>query len=281
MSDTYISLTNWEKHQHYKDRHPGWIKLHYSLLASPGWVQGDGDQKALMCGLILLASRFDNHIPFLGPNFVLSSLQLRRKGVSSSSFLRRFLALESCGFIEIHGKMLDQRREENINLEEKKEPSCQNSGKTSSDEELNESLFPEEETPKANPPVVEESPTPKARSTAKPSHEAEKLAALLSGEIRRNAPDYRITPAKQRKWADVADRMLRLDHKSYDEIAGMIVWVQRDEFWRANVLSMQKLREKFDDLKIRRARESKPRASKANPGFEDHIAEILASEKIQ
>jgi hypothetical protein len=87
-----------------------------------------------------------------------------------------------------------------------------------------------------------------ASPKATPSHEAEKLAALLSGEIRKNAPDFRITPAQQRKWAVIAHLMLRRDRRSYDQIASVIHWCQADEFWRTNVLSMQKLRDKFDQL---------------------------------
>ena len=93
-----------------------------------------------------------------------------------------------------------------------------------------------------------------SKETASPKatdREAEKLAALLSGEIRKNAPDFRITPAQQRKWAAIADLMLRRDHRSYDEIASVIHWCQADEFWRSNVLSFGKLREKFDQLAMK------------------------------
>jgi hypothetical protein len=45
--------------------------------------------------------------------------------------------------------------------------------------------------------------------------------------------------------------MLRRDHRSYDEIAGIIRWCQADEFWRTNILSFDKLREKFDQLLLK------------------------------
>jgi hypothetical protein len=135
---------------------------------------------------------------------------------------------------------------------ERSKASCSN---LSSNEALVESHFPPEETatPEPTPPSVGRSSkaTPKAKATAKPSHEAEKLAALLAGEVRRNAPDFRITPGKQRSWTKTADRMLRLDHRSYDDVADMIRWVQADEFWHSNVLSMDKLREKFDQLLLK------------------------------
>ena len=86
-----------------------------------------------------------------------------------------------------------------------------------------------------------------------PSREANKLAELLKTEILRNKPDYRITQGQLRKWAQTADRMLRLDRRSEDQVAALIRWAQRDEFWMANVLSMDTLREKFDQLDLKRA----------------------------
>lgn len=94
--------------------------------------------------------------------------------------------------------------------------------------------------------------TSTSKRTAKPpSQEACRLATLLKSEILSNKPDYRITPAQVRKWEVAADRMLRLDKRMPEQIADLIRWVQRDEFWMANVLSMDTLREKFDQLELR------------------------------
>jgi len=84
-----------------------------------------------------------------------------------------------------------------------------------------------------------------------PSVEAERLAALLQGEILRNKPDFRITPAQLRNWAVTADRMMRLDSRTEESIAQLIQWVQMDSFWMSNILSMDKLREKFDQLAMK------------------------------
>ena len=89
------------------------------------------------------------------------------------------------------------------------------------------------------------------RKGTPPSQDACNLAALLKSEILRNKPDYRITPAQTRKWELTADRMLRIDGRTSEQIAELIRWVQRDEFWMANVLSMDTLREKFDQLTMK------------------------------
>jgi hypothetical protein len=45
--------------------------------------------------------------------------------------------------------------------------------------------------------------------------------------------------------------MLLLDGRTPDQIADLIRWAQHDEFWMANVLSMDTLREKFDQLSMK------------------------------
>jgi hypothetical protein len=84
-----------------------------------------------------------------------------------------------------------------------------------------------------------------------PSTAGLRLAQLLKTEILRNKPDYRITPAKEWNWALTADRMVGLDGRDPEAIANLIRWVQKDEFWMTNILSMDKLREKFDALELK------------------------------
>ena len=45
--------------------------------------------------------------------------------------------------------------------------------------------------------------------------------------------------------------MLRVDERTSEQIAELIQWVQNDEFWMANVLSMDTLRDKFEQLSMK------------------------------
>jgi len=90
------------------------------------------------------------------------------------------------------------------------------------------------------------------RAQTNPSQDAVKLAALLKTEILRNKPDYKVTSSQLRKWGVTAERMIRIDERDPEEIADVIRWAQRDEFWMANILSMDKLREKCDQLQLKR-----------------------------
>lgn len=55
-------IKNWREFQHYKDRNPPWIKLHWSILASEDWVSGDDRTRVLAIACLLLASRTDGEI---------------------------------------------------------------------------------------------------------------------------------------------------------------------------------------------------------------------------
>jgi hypothetical protein len=284
MSDTYISLTNWDKYQHYKDRNPGWIKLHISLVSSEGWVKGDAEQKNLIIALMVAAARFNNRIPAHADMLhrcCVTAASLTHDRRTIAAYAQRIRKLESCGFIEIHGKMLAQRREENINLEEKKEPLCSNSENPSSNEVISESLFQSEATPKPTPPGVGASSTSKAKATPKPSHEAEKLAQFLLTEIQKNRSQFPTKQAQLRQWADTADKMLRIDRRTCDDAADLIRWVQRDEFERKNVLSMDKLRKRYDQLAMKRDDKPKPKLTKADQDYQNYKAKLLASEVTQ
>jgi hypothetical protein len=52
-------IVKWADYQHYKDRCPPWIKLHFSLLSSRTWVMADDASRSLMIVSMLLASHDD------------------------------------------------------------------------------------------------------------------------------------------------------------------------------------------------------------------------------
>jgi len=42
-----LKIRNWEKYQHYKNRNPPWIKLHFEMLSSKDWVLVDDASRVL------------------------------------------------------------------------------------------------------------------------------------------------------------------------------------------------------------------------------------------
>jgi hypothetical protein len=61
-------------------------------------------------------------------------------------------------------------------------------------------------------------------------------------------------PTVTSKWRDAARLMLDRDQLTETEVMGAIDWCQADEFWRANILSLPKLREKYDQLRLQAQR---------------------------
>jgi hypothetical protein len=78
-----------------------------------------------------------------------------------------------------------------------------------------------------------------------------KLALFMRDCVLANLPKAKVpepTPEGLRRWAYDIDLMVRIDHRSPDEIRQLIDWAHRDPFWKANILSPGKLREKWDTL---------------------------------
>lgn len=97
------------------------------------------------------------------------------------------------------------------------------------------------------------------------------LTTVLILRIIKNSPGCKLTklsgPEKTKKlhkWADHIRLMREVDGHSEDEIKAVIDWSQSDPFWRKNILSTEKLREKWDQLVIGMGTKApKPAALKA------------------
>jgi len=86
---------------------------------------------------------------------------------------------------------------------------------------------------------------------------AEKLQAL----IKENNPGAK-TPTDLLKWAEEFEKMERIDKRSPEQIYTVMEFSQKDAFWKANILSAKKLREKYDTLLLQKDRPKSPQQSK-------------------
>ncbi len=84
------------------------------------------------------------------------------------------------------------------------------------------------------------------RETTEPTTES-RLCDLLADEIARNTGRR---PKVGKRWLDAARLLLDRDKRTAEQVAYLIRWSQANEFWRANILSMPKLREKWDTLAL-------------------------------
>jgi hypothetical protein len=90
--------------------------------------------------------------------------------------------------------------------------------------------------------------------------DVEQVCEHLAGAIEANGSKR---PVITTKWRTAARLMLDKDGRGIEEIHGAIEWSQRDEFWRANILSLPTLREKFDQLRLQAQRAPKGIANRS------------------
>ena len=76
-----------------------------------------------------------------------------------------------------------------------------------------------------------------------------RIANYLYNSIKKNKPDFK-KPNLQ-KWSDESRLMIERDGRDVEKIKKLISWVQKDDFERVNVLSISKLRKRFDNLEMK------------------------------
>ena len=83
--------------------------------------------------------------------------------------------------------------------------------------------------------------------------QALRLTQLLFDSIMANLnpTKFRNNPPKLDKWYEDVEMLHRIDGCTYDQIEAVIVFATKDSFWKANILSGKKLREKFTQLEAK------------------------------
>ncbi len=90
-------------------------------------------------------------------------------------------------------------------------------------------------------------PTSEVDTSDAPREDVMSLCVLLADLIERNGSKR---PNIGKGWLDAARLMLDADGRDLEKAARLIRWCQDDEFWRSNILSMPKFREKYDQLRL-------------------------------
>jgi hypothetical protein len=81
--------------------------------------------------------------------------------------------------------------------------------------------------------------------------DAERLCQHLADRIEANGSKR---PSVTKRWRDAARLMLDNDGRTEGQVMAAIDWCQDHEFWRTNILSMPKLREKYDQMRLQATR---------------------------
>jgi len=114
-------------------------------------------------------------------------------------------------------------------------------------------------------------PSPAGADAAIVRPEVDRLCELLADLIEGNGSKRPVVTAR---WRTACRLMLDADKRTEAQIEKAMRWCQADEFWRPNILSMPKLREKYDQLRL--AAQRAPVAARVQTGTDDKIAATLA-----
>lgn len=83
-------------------------------------------------------------------------------------------------------------------------------------------------------------------------HEAYRCALYLDEQIRARLPGRKPSDeATLQRWAADFDKCRRIDGYGWKHIMNVLMFSQRDHFWRCNILSAKKFRAKFDMLHMK------------------------------
>lgn len=85
------------------------------------------------------------------------------------------------------------------------------------------------------------------------------------------------TDPERKKWARHIERMQRIDDLSQEQIRDTLIWTMQDGFWRTNIRSTGKFREKFQTLYL----QSRRNDGKKNNAFNDFTQNEYDFDKLE
>lgn len=88
--------------------------------------------------------------------------------------------------------------------------------------------------------------------------DAYQAASYLARQKEKHYPDLKPPEEKDlQRWAADFDKCNRIDKRSWDDIADVLRFSQKSSFWRQNILSGKKFREKYERLLIEMTEENR------------------------
>jgi hypothetical protein len=231
----------------------GWICIHRKILENP-IVCKDSDYFAVWLYLLLNSTHKEISALFNGNKITLQAGQLitgrltiaKKLKISDSKVKRILIDFES-------DQQIDRQR------------SSQNSLITilnwdlyqQSDQQIDQPVT--SQRPASDQPVTTNNNVIKKQCNNKNIFSSEsdevKLSKLLFEKMSLNNPACR-EPNFQ-SWAKHINLLIRTDKQTIEDIEKVIIWCQNDNFWKSNILSTAKLREKFDCLMLKTNMETK------------------------
>lgn len=118
---------------------------------------------------------------------------------------------------------------------------------------------------------VEEKSSSSEVAVAPVRPEIDYLLDLLDSEIAKNGSRI---PTRNKANVDAARLLVDRDGRSVQQVEAAIRWCQANSFWKGNILSMAKLREKYDQLRLAAEHERNDRSGRKLTNAEIALQEM-------
>jgi hypothetical protein len=229
----------------------GWLKLYRELIKKPIWKLSTPEQKSILVTLLCMVNHEEKEWEWQGkkyvcqPGQVITSLDKivkeAGKGISIQNVRTSLVRFEKFGFLTNQSTKESRLvtilnwelyQSQDISLTKKLTDGSQrgNKGVTTNKNDKNDK-----------------------KEIKEYSSEIIRMADRLKFLILQNNPGAK-TPTNLAKWQSDFDKMKRLDNRTDEQIYAVMEFSQKDNFWKSNILSAGKLREKFDTLLLQKDR---------------------------
>ncbi len=253
----------------------GWVKIHRELLDKPIWILSSSEQKVILLTLLLMANHKVNKWEWNGQQcdcepgqFVTSLEKIAEKSGKDISIqnvrtaIKRFekydfLTNESTKtgrLITIVNWELYQVNNEEDNKDTDKDLT---NGQQRANKDLttnkNDKNVKNEKNEKNKKDNINASPRQSREATifSEDSFEMNCVNSVVQSVLEQfQGAKIPNTVKEKSRWCEYVEKMKRLDHRTEAEIQEALDFAISDQFWKSNIRSTKKLREKFDTLII-------------------------------
>lgn len=101
------------------------------------------------------------------------------------------------------------------------------------------------------PPTIEESPSATVAVVEPEREDVTTLTNAVADSVERRTGNR---PTITKRWRDDARLMMDRDHVTLEDALAALAWAEADDFWRANILSVAKLRSKYTTMSLQAQR---------------------------
>lgn len=98
--------------------------------------------------------------------------------------------------------------------------------------------------------INDNTPIPESESENKKEYpkEAEELTTYLYSECQKNDTHFKRTEKQLNAWISDFEKLHRIDGREWTEITAVLKWAKQSDFWKPNILSASKFRQKYEML---------------------------------